>query len=450
MTAGPPASRPAGRGSSVAVLLAAGSAPWEADAVERLADPGQGVHLVQRCLDLADLLGAAATGVAEVAVLSDRIAGLDADTVARLHHLGVRVVVVAGGPGAGSLGGRPAVTREALRRMEVDLVLAPGDLPVIGARLRELALQAGSPEVSPRVPAVDEPGPTEDGSKHAARRTGRLLAVWGAAGAPGRTTTAIALAAVAAHRGHPTLLLDADPYGGAVAQHLAVLDEASGLLGAARLANAGQLDPDRLVTLARGVAPGLRVLTGLPRPGRWTEVRPAAFDEVLGVARGLDDLVVVDTGPGIEAGTDDPFDTTPNRDASTRAVLLEADAVVVVAAPDPVGLQRAARALGELAELRPAGAEFVVVNRMRATLGWDRRDVEGLLQRVAPSARLRVLPDDPRAADRALVAGRARLGGGDTDLRRAVEALATDVLTGLGYPATAAGTGVRRRLRRTG
>ena len=36
-----------------------------------------------------------------------------------------------------------------------------------------------------------------------------------------------------------SLLLDADPYGGAVAQHLAVLDDASGLLAAARLANAG-------------------------------------------------------------------------------------------------------------------------------------------------------------------------------------------------------------------
>ena len=434
---------------SVAVLLAAGSAAWEADAVERLADAGQGVHLAQRCLDLADLLGAAATGVAAVAVLSDRLGGLDADAVARLHRLGVRVVVVAGDP-VGSLTGRQGVSREALRRMDVDLVLEPGDLPTIGARLRGLSVPEGSSDPGERPAGADEhlSGDAVEGAP--TRRAGRVLGIWGPSGAPGRTTTAIALAAEAAHRGHDTLLLDADPYGGAVAQHLAVLDEASGLLGAARLANAGQLDPDRLAALARGVDPGLRVLTGLPRPGRWTEVRPAAFEEVLGVARHLDDLVVVDTGPGIEAGTDDPFDATPNRDATTRTVLLEADALVVVAAPDPVGLQRAARALGELAELRPAGADVVVVNRMRPTLGWDRRDVLGLLQRVAPSARLSVLPDDVGAADRALVAGRTLVEAGDSDLRRAVAALATDVLTGLGYPTAPAARRVRRRLRRTG
>ena len=66
----PPAARSPGRGRVVPVLLAAGSAPWEAEAVARLSEPGQGVVLVQRCLDLADLLGAAATGTAEVALVA--------------------------------------------------------------------------------------------------------------------------------------------------------------------------------------------------------------------------------------------------------------------------------------------------------------------------------------------------------------------------------------------
>ena len=51
--------------------------------------------------------------------------------------------------------------------------------------------------------------------------------------------------------GHECLLLDVDAYGGAVAQHLGVLDEVSGLLAAARAANAGQLDEDRLSGLVR-------------------------------------------------------------------------------------------------------------------------------------------------------------------------------------------------------
>ena len=67
-----------------------------------------------------------------------------------------------------------------------------------------------------------------------------MVAVWGPAGAPGRTTVATGLAAVLATRG-PTMLVDADPYGGSVAQVLGVLDEVSGLLAAARLAGSGTL-----------------------------------------------------------------------------------------------------------------------------------------------------------------------------------------------------------------
>ena len=65
------------------------------------------------------------------------------------------------------------------------------------------------------------------------------MAVWGPTGAPGRTTVAVGLATELASRGRGTLLLDADPYGGAVAQHLGVLDQA--LLAAVQ---AREIDPD--------------------------------------------------------------------------------------------------------------------------------------------------------------------------------------------------------------
>ncbi len=88
---------------------------------------------------------------------------------------------------------------------------------------------------------------------------GRVLVVWGPAGAPGRTTVAVGLASEIAAAGHECLLLDVDAYGGAVAQHLGVLDEVSGLLAAARAANAGQLDEDRLErTRPQGRRPAAR------------------------------------------------------------------------------------------------------------------------------------------------------------------------------------------------
>ena len=235
---------------------------------------------------------------------------------------------------------------------------------------------------------------------------------------------AIALAAESAARGVSVTLVDADPYGGAVGQHLAVLDEVSGLLAASRLANAGQLDRARLVELARGIGPGFRLVSGLPRPDRWTEVRPQALVEVLDVARTLDEMVVVDTGFGLPSTPLDPFAAGPARDEITLSVLEAADRLVVVGSADPVGLTRLVRALRDVTEVRPEGPEVVVVNRMRSSLGWSAREVGDLVTQVVPAARLVFLPDDRLAVDRALVSGRTLVESGDGPLRRALAELA--------------------------
>src|SRR3954447_13810181 len=83
-----------GRGQRTSVLLAAGAAPWEGRAVTALSTPGKGIWLQRRCLDLTDLLGAAATRTAQVAVVSSHLAGLDADSVGRLHREQLRVLAV--------------------------------------------------------------------------------------------------------------------------------------------------------------------------------------------------------------------------------------------------------------------------------------------------------------------------------------------------------------------
>lgn len=414
-------------------LLAASAAGWEGTAVAALTAGAQGVFLLKRCLDLADLLAAAATGTAQVAVVSSSLPGLDADSVSRLHQAGVQVVAV-DAEGTSARG----ATREQLSRLGIDLVLGAGELTALSERVHDLV--AGTPEGSEigppdawyRAAASEDQHEEVAGLDGTGSHRGRLVAVWGATGAPGRTTVAIGLAAELAQRERRTLLLDADPYGGAVGLHLAVLDDVSGLLAASRLANTGQLDEQRLSGLARSLGQQLRVVTGLPRPGRWTEVRPAAYADVLEVARGLDDVVVVDTGFGIEAGSGDPFDPTPHRDEVTRATLQEADLVVAVASADPVGLQRAARALLDLSELRPQGPSHVVVNRMRPSLGWDERDVADLIHKVTPQASVVFLPDDPTAVDRALVAGRTLVEVGDSPLRRTLERLVDSLLKELG------------------
>ena len=81
------------------------------------------------------------------------------------------------------------------------------------------------------------------------------------------------------------LLVDADTYGGCVAQTLGLLDEAPGIAAACRAADQGLLDLPALSRIAPEVVPGLRVLTGLPKAERWPEVRAAALERVLELSR---------------------------------------------------------------------------------------------------------------------------------------------------------------------
>ncbi|HEY0952244.1 AAA family ATPase, partial [Nocardioides sp.] len=235
-------------------------------------------------------------------------------------------------------------------------------------------------------------------------------------------TVATALAAESARRGRRTLLVDADPYGGSVAQQLGILDEVSGLLSAARLAAAGQLE-ERYASVQRALDPRLSVVTGLPRGDRWVEVRTGAVEHLLEVGREHGE-VVADTGFSLEEDPAPDLGTRPGRNQMTLGALEVADEVVVVGSADPVGLSRLARGLVELRELTGGRPVHVVVNRMRPTLGWSERDIAGMVAGFARLAGLHFLPDDQAAVDRALVAGRTLVEVGDSPLVRAIARLA--------------------------
>ena len=251
---------------------------------------------------------------------------------------------------------------------------------------------------------------------------GRVMVVWGPAGAPGRTTVAAGLAAEIARRRRRTILVDADPYGGAVAQQLGVMDEVSGLLSAARLATSGQL-ADRFGSVQRGIDGHLSVVTGLPRGDRWVEVRAGSVEHLLEVAREHGE-VVVDTGFSVEDDPGSEFGSRPGRNQMTLGALDVADEVIVVGSADPVGLSRLARGLVELRDLDGGRAVHVVVNRMRSTLGWSERDISEMVAGFARIAGLHFLPEDQATTDRALVAGRTLPEVGDSQLSRAVARLA--------------------------
>lgn len=376
------------------VVIAAGDAAWEEEALREL-DASSVVRLARRCVDIADLLAVAHTDRASAAIVSTSLPGLDADAVHQLERAGVRVAALdADASRCSALGIGRVLHLGALDEIAHDLPAAPVATP-----------------------------------EHKAP----VVAVWGPAGAPGRSTVALALASATAARGVDTVLVDADTYGGSLGQMLGVLDDVSGLVAACRAANTGRVGEVRDHVLE--IDPGLRLLTGLPRADMWPQVRPAAFEGVLTSLRSAAQLIVVDCGFSLESGVG----PGASRNQTTLQALDQADLVVAVGRPDPVGLARLVRGVHDLSDAVPGCSPVVVVNMMRSTLGWSEREVTATILRLTGSEPLVHLPHDPAGLDLAMVSGRSpRLAAPSSPFVARVEVLTSHALQSVRVPATVA------------
>ncbi|MCL2455334.1 MAG: hypothetical protein FWD18_08580 [Micrococcales bacterium] len=374
--------------------------------------PRSGAAVTRRCVDVAELLAAAAAGLGRVAICARDLPGLGPEEVAALHDADVVVLVVDDERRASCLGA-DLVVGTPTGAAEAEALLAQG-----------LSLLATSrADVAP-IPATTAPP-----------ASGHLVAVWGPTGAPGRSTVAINLAAELASRHGATLLVDADTYGGAVAQLVGVLDEAPGLAAATRAAAQGRLDAAELAGVAPLLGRDLRVLTGISRADRWPELGAASLSAVWPVARSLARWVVVDTGFCLESDEALTYDTrAPRRNAATLSALEAADLVVAVGSGDPVGLARLVHGLGELTDAGLGTSRLVVVNRVRASVAGRQpaRAVRQALERHAGVGDVVVVPDDRDAADRAVRDGRTLAEVAPTSAaREALTALAARVAASL-------------------
>lgn len=354
-----------------------------------------GARVVRRCVDLPDLLAVAEAGLGNVAVVSAGLRDMDAECVQALHSVGVRVI------GVHEEGDEPAQRRLTHWGVwtKVPYSATVQEWAEAVARSAELPVDAGNGQGEPAVAGSAAPG-----EALADAPVGRVIAVWSPPGAPGRTTVALELAALLSAR-HQVLLVDGDTHAPGLAQHLALLDDASGLVSAARAADEGRLDVAALAACAREVRPGLRVLTGIGRADRWPEVRSSAAEAVLGAARRLVDLTVVDLAPSLEDDELLSYDTrAPRRNALALAVLAQADLVVVVGGADAVALQRLVRGVDILDEVTAGLPQVVVLNRARRSAAREEELRETAERHLARAVDV-VVPEDRAGFDRALLAG---------------------------------------------
>ena len=245
-----------------------------------------------------------------------------------------------------------------------------------------------------------------------APREGIVIAVWGPAGAPGRTTVAINVAAEIAAAGYSVALGDVDTYSGSIAPALGMLDEAPGFAAACRLAGAESLTRAELERIGQRYTSGhsgFWVLTGIGRASRWPELSASRVAGTIAECRRWVDFTVLDTGFSLESDDEIVSDVfAPRRNAASITALTEADKIIAVGAADPVGLSRFLRAHVDLVETVAGGRVLVVMNKIRsAAIGLNPAgQVAQTLYRFGGIDAAAMVPFDPSSLDAAILAGK--------------------------------------------
>lgn len=376
-----------------------------------------GYRVVLRAAGSAELEAALATTTAQLAVSGAGPDVLTAGLLAACDDAGVRLVAVASGDverrNARDLGLHEVIDASAdWAELEAALTAGirtatTGETGEARGRDRGTLGRSGRP-----ASGSDEVPGGSDRIRSSGARRGTVIAVWGPAGAPGRTTIAIAIAAELAAEGLSVALADADTHSGSVAPALGLLDEAPGFAAACRLAGTDSLTTEELERVAerfRSPHGNFWVLTGLGRPRRWPELSAERVVATIEACRDWVDVTVLDTGFSLENDEEISSDLfAPRRNAATISALREADHVVAVGSGDPVGLSRFLRAHVDLLELVDAERVTTVVNKIRGSaIGLNpATQVEQTLRRFGGITSPVLVPHDQAALDAAVLSGK--------------------------------------------
>ncbi len=221
------------------------------------------------------------------------------------------------------------------------------------------------------------------------RRRGYVIAVAAATGGAGATEVAVQLAAVLRLRGRATVLVDADEQAPSVAQRL-------GLALHPNIRTAVDTVHHGTGALTRTLRPipaaGISVLSGLPNPRDWFELRSGEVAEVLAELASSHPYVVANVGPRIE---DLPETGGPARFGVTRATLSLADVVVLVGTTTPIGVTRIVDWLADGRSLvAPKPLHIVLNQHPRGSFVVSEVEVE-LRRSITPQS-ITVVPFDKR------------------------------------------------------
>ncbi|CAN5725133.1 P-loop NTPase [soil metagenome] len=358
------------------LVTLAGDSEREANLAAQLSARSD-AELVLRCMDRVELLAAIRGGGLDAVVSVGAPAWLDAQCLDEANRADIPIVGVVGDP----------LDAEALRGFGAAVLTSD-------ATVEEIIETCAAPqERVVRRPLSSQPSMPK----------GKVIAMWGPKGAPGRTTLAIELAAELAASERETLLVDADPYGGDSLQLLGVIDELPSVVWATRMAAKEELDAGRLsLDLRRVGKNGPVLLPGLARADLWAEVSDFGWRQLLQVARASYVFTVCDVGFCLEPERVAYAGLGEGRNMMARSTIIEADHVVAVCRADLVGTKNFLWAFEELESLVDKDDVFIVANRVKQS---EQREVGDLIRRHLGKRPIAYVPDRPGEFARASKSG---------------------------------------------
>ena len=337
------------------------------------------VNLVLRCVDRVELLVAIRGGELDAIVAVGSPLWLDRQSSEEARAAGVLFL--------GAASDQDGIDR--LTALGAELI--PLDDPV-----EEVIELCGRLTATPRPPASLPPSVAPKG---------RLIAVWGPKGSPGRTTIAIELSAQLATLEPQTLLIDGDAYGGDVLQLLGVSDELPTIVWAARMAAKEELDAARLMfELRRAGERGPVLLPGITRADLWPEISEYGWGRLLTVARATFEATVCDVGFCLEPQLSLYAASGEARNRIARQTIGEADRVVAVCRAEPVSIKSFLWAYEELKTLVEPDNIVIVANRVRPA---NQGEVSEVLRMHTGKRPVAYLADRPRELERGVLAGKS-------------------------------------------
>ena len=327
--------------SALPVILAAPALPYESELV-RLA-PTCVIQVIRRPLDAAELLGIASIEGETPVIIGVDLPRLDASVIELLVRGGRVVIGLA----------EADRDREQCLRMGIPVAIQGTDPSVIWQKVSEQIgvdsthikasefIAHASSGVWPTGAWMHEPQTLQLSPPPVTHtQSGKVLAVWGPQGAPGRTLTALVIAQLLAARGNRVLVIDADTVAPAMTLLSGIVEDASGIVVACRYAQRGTLTPQAFMQLARPMSSNCWLVGGISHPDRWEELDARSLKDVLSIARAAVDFIVVDVGFGLSIQSTSAGLLDVPRYAGSSVVLEQANFVLAIAQSSPLGIAR--------------------------------------------------------------------------------------------------------------